>query len=194
MAVSIYPSITVNDLLWRVRRFGFADVEIVLIDDDSHGILFCHRAHLRAPRQIVFCETTLPKIPASLLDPMIAHELGHLHHRHIEKRTLLEWTGYFGLAITLALHVLFKSLWIAPIGALLWIGFQMGFLTWLAREWEHQADEFAVNMVGGDLYLRALRWCAKIMIKAPSRWSPHNHHPPLEQRLNRVEALWTRRS
>ena len=130
-------------------------------------------------RRIVLNDTLMEALPADQLAAVVAHEAGHLRHRHREWFTL--WRlGLGGLAVwlvpdpvllVLALPVL--ALWVKPLETL------------MIRRWERQADAYA--MAGGDSFGLALQHLYGANATAPAPeplWAAFHHpHPVPSVRL-----------
>ncbi|MBN2507559.1 MAG: M48 family metallopeptidase [Verrucomicrobia bacterium] len=153
-------------------------------------------------RKIVLYDTLLDQLNGRELQSVLAHELGHYHHRHLQKLFLAGAAGMlagfgavawlirqdwfyeaFGFEIGLPAIGLFLcallqrtvSFWIAPVA------------NWWSRRFEYQADAFAARLMGetGSM-IAALRGLAA---KNLSNLAPHPlysrfhySHPTLRER------------
>ncbi|WP_459192292.1 M48 family metalloprotease [Halosimplex sp. J119] len=89
------------------------------------------------------------------LDPegvraLVAHELGHVRHRHLYKQTLFT-VGYWALAFA---TVVWASLGLWAFAAVAWLH-RLG-LQWVAGGQEYQADEHAAAATSPDALAEAL--------------------------------------
>jgi STE24 endopeptidase len=101
------------------------------------------------------------------IETIIAHELGHIRHKHLEKFILFSiivfgvWAGV-GLFLTLYLNVHFDPWNIIVVSAIpcMAISFLFNFLS---RRFELQADAYAVELTKKpEIYISALRKLAQI--------------------------------
>jgi len=81
-----------------VKRAGFAVSGVFVMDGSrrsSHGNAYF--TGLGANKRIVFFDTLLDQLSPDQVEAVLAHELGHFHHRHVIKRIAL----MFGLSLIL---------------------------------------------------------------------------------------------
>ncbi|KIL99500.1 Zn-dependent protease with chaperone function [Paramagnetospirillum magnetotacticum MS-1] len=136
-------------------------------------------------RRIILNDTLVEALPLDEVTAVLAHEEGHLVHRHRER--LLLWRLGLGLA----------ALWIAaPDGvglAVLLAALPMLILpvrpleALLIRRWEGQADSHAADKAGAPAFMRALErlYGANATAPAPEPlWALWHHpHPSPSARL-----------
>ena len=162
-------------------------------------------------KRVVFFDTLLQQLSPGELDAVLAHELGHFHHRHVVKRTialfalsllgfaLLGWLQgqvwfYTGLGVTpnmdapnnaLAL-LLFLS--VSPLATF----FVAPVISHFSRQHEFQADAFAASHAsGGDLaqaLLKLYRDNASTLTPDPLYVRFYYSHPPASERLAQLGA------
>ncbi len=162
-------------------------------------------------KRVVFFDTLLKQLSPGELDAVLAHELGHFHHRHIVKRivtlfalsllgfALLGWLQgqvwfYTGLGVTpnmdapnsaLAL-LLFVS--VSPLVTF----FAAPLSSYLSRKHEFEADAFAARHASGhDLQqalLKLYRDNASTLTPDPLYVRFYYSHPPAGERLAQLGA------
>lgn len=162
-------------------------------------------------KRVVFFDTLLKQLSPGELDAVLAHELGHFHHRHIVKRVvtlfalsllgfaLLGWLQgqvwfYTGLGVTpnmdapnsaLAL-LLFVS--VSPLVTF----FTAPLSSYVSRKHEFEADAFAARHASGrDLQqalLKLYRDNASTLTPDPLYVRFYYSHPPAGERLAQLGA------
>lgn len=162
-------------------------------------------------KRVVFFDTLLKQLSPGELDAVLAHELGHFHHRHIVKRVvtlfalsllgfaLLGWLQgqvwfYTGLGVTpnmdapnsaLAL-LLFVS--VSPLVTF----FTAPLSSYVSRKHEFEADAFAARHASGhDLQqalLKLYRDNASTLTPDPIYVRFYYSHPPAGERLAQLGA------
>jgi STE24 endopeptidase len=157
-------------------------------------------------RRILLADTLLTAFSEEEIETVVAHELGHYHHRHIAMgigigivgitaalfavallhRATLSWAGASSITDLAALPLL--PFWLILLGTLTG---PMG--NALSRRRERQADAFAVSVTGNrQAFASALRKLADINLSDPE---PHpavellfSSHPSIARRLRMVEG------
>ncbi len=136
-----------------------------------------------AAKRVVFYDTLLKQLSPGEVEAVLAHELGHFHHRHILKRmvwvfglsllglALLGWLAtqawfYTGLGVQPSLALLVPSASNAPNDALALLLFLLAvpvftvflgpLLAQFSRRDEFQADAYAMQQANGVDLARAL--------------------------------------
>ena len=163
-----------------------------------------------ASKRVVFYDTLLERLNADEVDAVLAHELGHFAHRHIQKRVvslfalsllgfaLLGWLCtqlwfYTGLGVLPHLHgsndalaLLLFMLALPPFTA--FIG---PIFSGLSRRDEFQADAYAVNKSSGthlaSAMLKLYEDNASTLTPDPWYVRFYYSHPPAVQRLSRMQ-------
>lgn len=189
-------------LLSLARRLDLDVSEILVTDASKRSVAGnAYVAGLGATRRVVLFDTILDW-PHDAIEQVVAHELGHWHHRHLRRK----------LPVLIALQlVTFATVWAAlrsdallelvgveelgdPASLPLFLAvFPLSFLvtavvtSWLSRADERQADLFALGTLDdpdafSDLFRRiAERNKADV---DPSTWKRLNaSHPPVAERL-----------
>lgn len=154
---------------------------------------------LPANRSLFLTEYLLDQLSLEEIRAIVAHELGHLHHRHLQKHTLLNliWCIIFGLVFAGVAQVITLTLASALI-----TGMALG-LIWtllfgvISRRSEFEADRFAAILVGDpETVIKALSRLqvpmAKAEDEATSRWlQALQTHPTLSERVKNIRAAFT---
>lgn len=197
-----------------LKRCGFASSGLFVMDGSkrsAHGNAY-FTGFGRAKR-IVFFDTLLEKLAPQEIEAVLAHELGHYHHRHVLKRiALLALTSfallwllgqvidqpwfYNGLNIkvgagetpSIAMGLLLFSL-VLPVFL-----FPLAPLTSaLSRRDEYQADAYAAKQTAaGDLVaalVKLYRDNAATLTPDPLYSLFHDSHPPASQRIARLQSV-----
>lgn len=195
-----------------MKRCGFTAQGFYVMDGSRRS------AHANAyftgfgpAKRVVFFDTLLKQLSPGELDAVLAHELGHFHHRHIVKRivtlfalsllgfALLGWLQgqawfYTGVGVTpnmdapnsaLAL-LLFVS--VSPLVTF----FTAPLSSYVSRKHEFEADAFAARHANGhDLQqalLKLYRDNASTLTPDPLYVRFYYSHPPAGERLAQLGA------
>ena len=189
-------------LLTLARRLGLDVSEILVADASKRSVAGnAYVAGLGKTRRVVLFDTILDW-PHDAVEQVVAHELGHWHHRHLRRKlpvligfqlvtfvatwavlrweALLDLVGVEGLGDPASLPLLLA---VFPLSVLL----TTLVASWLSRADERQADLFALGTLEdpdafSDLFRRiAERNKADV---DPSLWTRVNAaHPPVAERL-----------
>ncbi len=192
-----------------LRRCGFASKGLFVMDGSrrsAHGNAYF--TGLGRNKRIVFFDTLLSRLDADEIEAVLAHELGHFHHRHVPRRIalmfaaslaglwLLGWLSrqswfYQGLGVTpgagefdAAALVLF--LLVLPV-----FGFLLRPLASRAsRRHEFQADAYAAaHTRAGDLASALVKLYednASTLTPDPLHSAFYDSHPPASLRIGRL--------
>jgi len=191
-----------------LRRCGFRAKGLFVMDGSrrsAHGNAYF--TGFGAAKRIVFFDTLLDKLAPEEVEAVLAHELGHFHHRHIWKRLaamaalglvmlwLLAWLmtqpWFFaglgmsseGTAVALALFSLALPAFAFPLGPLM--------SRW-SRAHEFEADAYAAAQARGEDLVSALvklyRDNASTLTPDPLYSSFFDSHPPAAVRVARLRA------
>jgi len=167
-----------------------------------------------AAKRVVFYDTLLAKLAPGEMDAVLAHELGHFHHRHIIKRmvgafalslagfALLGWLSsqiwfYTGLGVRPVLEAGAPNDALALLLFLLAVPVFTFFITplfaQLSRRDEFQADAYAVAQTSGtDLssaLLKLYEGNASTLTPDPLYVKFYYSHPPASERLARMNGV-----
>jgi STE24 endopeptidase len=150
-------------------RVGVPIGEVYVIDASSQGNEGnAYFTGIGGATRVVIYDTLLQKYPKQELLTILAHELGHWHHQHVWKGLALTAVGApLGLWILhLALGWLLPAwgiqsrgdiaglpliMLLASLGALLAMPVQ----NWISRQWEREADQFAIQATGDPAAFQA---------------------------------------
>ncbi|WP_170959098.1 M48 family metalloprotease [Magnetospirillum sp. 15-1] len=170
-----------------------APVPVWISDEGSRtGQLNARAEGIGPRRRIILNDTLVEALPADEVAAVLAHEAGHLEHRHREwflvwrlglaalLLVLARWAGG-DITTTLTLLVLAAPVLALPVRPL---------EARLIRRWEEQADAHAAAQAGAEPFARALRhlYGANAQAPEPERlWAAFHHpHPPPRRRLERL--------
>jgi STE24 endopeptidase len=164
-----------------------------------------------ASKRVVFYDTLLAQLSAGEVDAVLAHELGHFKHRHIQKRivsmfalsllgfALLGWLSgqawfYTGLGVIPNLRgandalALLLFMMVLPLLST----FITPLLAQLSRKHEFEADAYAVAQTSGDdlasALLKLYKDNASTLTPDPMYVKFYYSHPPASERLGRMQA------
>lgn len=192
-----------------LARCGFKSSGVFVMDGSkrsNHGNAYF--TGLGKSKRIVFFDTLLKQLGTSEILAVLAHELGHFHHRHVIKRLLWTFTlmlgllwllgqlmdqswFYQGLGVTqpstaAALLLFFLALPVftfifAPIGS------------WMSRKQEFEADAYAAQHASSAELVAALvklyRDNASTLTPDPLFSMYYYSHPPAAIRIAALKAL-----
>lgn len=163
-------------------------------------------------KRIVFFDTLLAKLNPDEIEAVLAHELGHFHHRHVVRRialsfaasfvflALLGWLSgktwfYTGLGVTpnlllpndaMALVLFFL---VMPVFTFL----ITPLASWYSRRDEFQADRYAAHQTRAEHLVSALVKLyddnAATLTPDPTHSAFYDSHPPAAIRIGRLNAL-----
>lgn len=198
-----------------LSRCGFSSSGLFVMDGSkrsAHGNAYF--TGFGRTKRIVFFDTLLGKLQPEEVEAVLAHELGHFHHRHIVKRIVL----IFGttLALLFALGQLMQTDWFytglgvsgddAHNTAMALILFFLTvpvftFLTTplaslLSRRHEFEADRYAASHASAPDLVKALVKLyednAATLTPDPLHSLFYDSHPPAALRIARLSSLDTR--
>lgn len=197
-----------------MQRCGFVAKGLFVMDGSRRSAhANAYFTGLGRSKRVVFYDTLLRQLTPSEVEAVLAHELGHFHHRHIPKRmvlmfgaslagfALLGWlTGqigfYTGLGVRPSLTpeapnnalALILFLMTVPLAAF----FLSPLFSALSRKDEFQADAYAAQRAEGSALASALLKLhqdnASTLTPDPVYVGFYYSHPPAAQRLARLPA------
>lgn len=194
----------VEDLM---RRCGFAAQGLFVMDGSRRSAhANAYFTGLGSAKRVVFYDTLLSRLSADEVEAVLAHELGHFRHRHVQKRIVTLFAFSFGaLALLGALSAhspFYAGLGVqpnmaAPNDALALLLFMLAlppfgfFVTPLlartSRRHEFEADAYACRQADGAALASALLKLhednASTLTPDPVYVSFYYSHPPASQRL-----------
>lgn len=191
-----------------LRRAGFHSRGVFVMDGSrrsAHGNAYF--TGFGRNKRIVFFDTLLTSLRGSEIEAVLAHELGHFHHRHIVKRlvllfamsfaglALLGWLigqpwFYQGLGVSTASNhaALILFLLASPVFTF----FLEPVMSWGSRRHEYQADAFAATQTDARVLIRALvklyRENASTLTPDPLYSAFYDSHPPAALRIAHLQS------
>ncbi len=194
------------------QRCGFSLKGLFVMDGSkrsAHGNAYF--TGFGRSKRIVFFDTLLNKLNADEIEAVLAHELGHFHHRHILRRivisfavsfaflALLGWLAsqawfYTGLGVmpnlfapndALALILFFL---VVPVFTVFFTPLASGY----SRRHEFQADRYAASQTRSEHLISALVKLyddnAATLTPDPRHSAFYDSHPPAAVRISRLAA------
>jgi len=191
-----------------LERGGFDQRELFVMDSSrrsSHGNAYF--TGFGKSRRIVFFDTLLEKLSPTQVEAVLAHELGHFHHRHIVKRIVsifaLAFLFFAGLDQLLSTSWFFTGLGIDAQNTAMaltlfvlvspWFTFPFTplFSAW-SRRYEFEADAYAVLMTRAEDLTAALvqlyKDNAATLTPDPLYSLFYDSHPSAGERIAHLEA------
>ncbi|MDP2751339.1 MAG: M48 family metallopeptidase [Rhodocyclaceae bacterium] len=161
-------------------------------------------------KRIVFFDTLIEKLQPPEVEAVLAHELGHFKHRHIQKRIFL--IALLSFLLLALLGVLIDKDWFyeslnvgysADHPAMALILFSMvlpvfsfplaPLMSWLSRQHEFEADDYAARHTNPTDLISALvglyRDNAATLTPDPIYSMFHDSHPPAAVRIARLKVI-----
>ncbi|HHM06346.1 MAG TPA: M48 family peptidase [Gammaproteobacteria bacterium] len=192
-----------------LERSGFKSGGIFVMDGSrrsSHGNAYF--TGFGAKKRIVFFDTLLASLSHKEITAVLAHELGHFKHRHVQKR--LAWmalgslAGFALLGWACGADWFFRGLGVerpsAHMALLLFLLISPSFtavLRPLSSHWQRQhefeADEYAARCSNPEDLIRALvklyEENAATLTPDPCYSAYHDSHPPAPLRIRRLQSM-----
>ena len=195
-----------------MARCGFSSKGFFVMDGSKRSAhANAYFTGFGASKRVVFYDTLLAQLTPAEVDAVLAHELGHFRHRHIQKRivslfalsllgfALLGWLAgqawfFTGLgvipnlvgandALALLLFMMVLPLFSSFVGPL---------FAQLSRTHEFEADAYAVAQTSGaDLssaLLKLYQDNASTLTPDPVYVKFYYSHPPASERLGRMQT------
>lgn len=157
-------------------------------------------------KRIVFFDTLLETLETNEVEAVLAHELGHLKHKHIFKSLIISIIftligfGILGFlyneSLFFSLHNVTKSNYMALM-LFSMIGPVFTFLftpigSWFSRRNEYEADQFACNYSNGQALIEALVKMYKdnssSLTPSPKYTKFYYSHPPAIERVKFIKS------
>lgn len=193
------------------KRCGFALGGLFVMDGSrrsAHGNAYF--TGFGKTRRIVFFDTLLSRLDVDEIEAVLAHELGHFHHKHIVRRMVVSFAA--ALVFFLALGWLSQQVWfytglgvIPQLGrpndalALVLMFLAMPVFTfwitplasWLSRRDEFQADRYAASQCPPEKLVSALVKLyddnAATLTPDPVHSAFYDSHPPAVLRIQNLK-------
>ncbi len=196
-----------NDLRTRIenllKRCGFTSNGIFIMDGSrrsSHGNAYF--TGLGKNKRIVFFDTLLNSLEPEETEAVLAHELGHFKHKHIQKRivsmAIMTLIGLGILGFLMQLESFYTGLGVSQpsqyaalllfmmVAPLFSIYLQPVF-SWFSRKHEFEADSFAAQQSNAARLIQALvklyKENASTLTPDPLYSAFHDSHPPAPVRI-----------
>jgi len=190
-----------------MKRCNFAMQGLFVMDASkrsSHGNAYF--TGFGRVRRVVLFDTLLKYLNPEEIEAILAHELGHLKHKHIAKRLLMSLAAslffLWMLSVLLDAHWFFAGLG-APLQADNALALALFFLaapvfltpltplfTYLSRLDEFEADRYAARQASGEALAQALIKLyednAATLTPDPLHSLYYDSHPPAVQRVARL--------
>ncbi len=189
-------------------RCGFTSNGIFVVDGSrrsGHGNAYF--TGLGRNKRIVFFDTLLESLDPSEIEAVLAHELGHFHHKHILKRivtmtlfslaglALLGWLieqPWFFTALGVQQSSLHTALALFLMVIPVFTFFLHPLMAWSSRKHEFEADSFAASVSNAEELIKALVKLYKenASTLTPDPWYSafHDSHPPAPIRVAHLNS------
>jgi len=192
-----------------LRRTGFRSRGIFVMDGSrrsAHGNAYF--TGFGRNKRVVFFDTLLKTLRGPEIEAVLAHELGHFHHRHIIKRivmlfcmslaglALLGWLiqqtwFYQGLGVSNASS--YAALILFLTAGPVFTFFLQPLMAWGSRRHEYQADAYAADQADIKPMISALvklyRENASTLTPDPVYSAFYDSHPPASLRIAYLQSL-----
>lgn len=192
-----------------LARCGFTSSGVFVMDGSkrsNHGNAYF--TGLGKSKRIVFFDTLLKQLSEAEILAVLAHELGHFHHRHVLKR--LFWTFAMMLGLLFLLGQIMQQSWFyqglgvaqgnTAVALLLFFLVLPVFTfifsplgSWLSRKQEFEADAYAAKQADARDLVTALvklyRDNASTLTPDPLFSMFYYSHPPAAIRIAALKAL-----
>lgn len=156
-------------------------IRLLGTDDDRHADALA--AGFAGYYWVFLTDDLLGEFDAEEIRALVAHELGHVRHRHFRKQVLFT-LGYWALAFTAAVRA---SLGLWAFVAAAWV-YRFG-MRWLAHGQEYQADEYAATATSPDALVGALDRVGSVNSALGNGGIAHDYGaspPAIEDRIARL--------
>ena len=186
-----------------LERNGFANQGISVMDGSArstHGNAYF--TGLGTNKRIVFFDTLLNELSHEEIEAVLAHELGHFKCNHIVKRMLVLGTVFFiGLGILgwlidkdwfyqglgVSMPSTYMALLLFMLAAPAFSFFLQPVFSFISRQHEFEADDFAAAQAQSDNLIQALvklyKENANTLTPDPLYSAFHDSHPPAPIRI-----------
>jgi STE24 endopeptidase len=161
-----------------------------------------------AAKRIVLFDTLIQKLARPEIEAVLAHELGHFHHRHIIQRIIIAFAaslGFFGLAaLIMRESAFYGALGVATMSPamgliLLMLALPVAtfaftpLMSMASRRHEFQADAYAARHTSAADLIGALTKIyhdnAATLTPDPLHSAFYDSHPPAPLRIGRLKTL-----
>lgn len=193
-----------------MQRCGFAASGLFVMDGSRRSAhANAYFTGFGASKRVVFFDTLLARLSVAEVKAVLAHELGHYKHGHVNKRIAMMLSmSFLGFALLGWLHAtnwFYAGLGVEPnlkashdalalllftLAAPVFSFFMAPVFAWLSRKHEFQADAYAVAQTSGtDLSTALLKLHednASTLTPDPVYAKFYYSHPPAPERLARM--------
>ena len=191
-----------------LERNGFANQGISVMDGSArstHGNAYF--TGLGTNKRIVFFDTLLEELSHEEIEAVLAHELGHFKCNHIVKRMVVLGSVFFiGLAILgwlidkdwfyqglgVSTPSTYMALMLFSLAAPAFSFFLQPVFSFISRQHEFEADDFAAGQAQSDNLIQALvklyKENANTLTPDPLYSAFHDSHPPAPIRIAHLSA------
>ncbi len=196
-----------------MQRCGFRSKGLFVMDGSKRSAhANAYFTGFGAGKRVVFFDTLLKRLTPGEVEAVLAHELGHFHHRHVVKHMVLMmgvWLGalallgwlmkqpyyYTGLGVQPNLvhpnHGL--ALVLLTLAGPVFVGLVQPLLMGLSRRHEYEADTYACTHARGEdlqsALLKLYEDNASTLTPDPVYARLKHSHPPAVERMNAITAL-----
>lgn len=195
-----------------MQRCGFAASGLFVMDGSKRSAhANAYFTGFGAAKRVVFFDTLLTRLSVAEVKAVLAHELGHYKHGHVNKRIMMMFSmSFLGFALLGWLHTalwFYHGLGVEPnlnpshdaLALLLFAlvipvfsFFMAPVFAWFSRKHEFEADAYAVTQTSGtDLSTALLKLHednASTLTPDPVYAKFYYSHPPAPERLARMAA------
>jgi STE24 endopeptidase len=191
-----------------LSRNGFTSQGIFVMDGSTrstHGNAYF--TGLGANKRIVFFDTLIDELSPEEIEAVLAHELGHFKCNHIKKRiatlgvvffiglALLGWLidmPWFYTGLGVAEPSTYMALLLFIVIAPVFTFFLQPVFSWISRQHEFEADDFAAAQAQTENLIQALvklyKENANTLTPDPLYSAFHDSHPPAPIRIKHLSA------
>ncbi|KOR28595.1 peptidase M48, partial [Achromatium sp. WMS1] len=190
-----------------LARCGFNAAGVFIMDNSkrsAHGNAYF--TGLGRTKRIVLFDTLVEQLTIAELEAVLAHELGHYKHHHVQIRLLMSliitFIGFALLGWLTGQNWFYKSFGVLQVSngtalslfaliAPVFSQFLSPLSSWLLRQHEYQADTFAIKQTSGLALINALvklyKDNASTLTPDPLFSAFHDTHPPAPLRIKNIE-------
>jgi STE24 endopeptidase len=191
-----------------LSRNGFTSQGIFVMDGSTrstHGNAYF--TGLGANKRIVFFDTLIEELSPEEIEAVLAHELGHFKCNHIKKRivtlgvvffiglALLGWLinmPWFYSGLGVIEPAIYMALLLFIVIAPVFTFFLQPVFSWISRQHEFEADDFAAAQAQTENLIQALvklyKENANTLTPDPVYSAFHDSHPPAPIRIKHLST------
>lgn len=159
--------------------------KVVIVDNSS---IACTMGITSKSQIIMIGRRLIDQLTKDELFGILYHEIGHMKGKHLSKMLIVDIIGF----LILMIGIRYVNLWsdgnpyvVVPVAALL--GGLLPFRRTFMRRYEKDADRYASNIVGKNVYISALM---KLNGLVDGRMNNYDiEHPKLGERINNIKNV-----